>query len=284
MDTTEGPTLAPEVNEQLQVQLHYIQKKYHDILLPFVRDLPPLFPFAADAGLPDPPAQPIAVLKHLGDYATELFRMELSFYPQRDPSLPLWKKNLAKAVEQKIIKHAARIAQPSEGSAILFKKTQNLTYHVSVDKMREHICATLNTLLEAGADSADAVDLAVSRAKMLGASGKRSAKVPPDPITPVSGRMQWKNEGVPPLKETTSTAPEGKVPIKPDAGDAKVRRLAFAQPKLDSLGMTPSGWAKKAGLHPSIVYDYLNGQSRPRPQTIRDLAEALGVKSSDLPK
>ena len=64
---------------------------------------------------------------------------------------------------------------------------------------------------------------------------------------------------------------------------AEVRR-AFVQPKLDDLGITPSGWAKKAGLHPSIVYDYLNGVSRPRPRTVKDLAQALGVKPSDLPK
>jgi hypothetical protein len=69
-----------------------------------------------------------------------------------------------------------------------------------------------------------------------------------------------------------------------DASPNATLRQAFVSPRLEALGMTPSKWASTAGVHPSIVYDFLAGRSNPRPDTRNLLAEALGVKASDLPR
>jgi hypothetical protein len=61
-------------------------------------------------------------------------------------------------------------------------------------------------------------------------------------------------------------------------------RKAFVQPYLEVKGMTASKWADKAGFDTSVIYDYLNGKSNPRPATRNAMAEALGVKASDLPE
>jgi lambda repressor-like predicted transcriptional regulator len=64
---------------------------------------------------------------------------------------------------------------------------------------------------------------------------------------------------------------------------AEVRR-ALVLPRLQELGMTASKWATTAGVHPSIVYDFLAGKSNPRPDTRNVLADAIGMKVSDLPR
>jgi ribosome-binding protein aMBF1 (putative translation factor) len=61
-------------------------------------------------------------------------------------------------------------------------------------------------------------------------------------------------------------------------------RKAFIQPILDKKGWSPSQWADRTGVDPSVVYDYLNGRSRPRPRTRKELAEALGVDARNLPE
>jgi hypothetical protein len=63
---------------------------------------------------------------------------------------------------------------------------------------------------------------------------------------------------------------------------AELRRRII-MPMLQKSAMTPTAWAKKAGYAPSIVLDYLHGQSNPRPRTRIDLAQALGIDVSELP-
>jgi len=54
-------------------------------------------------------------------------------------------------------------------------------------------------------------------------------------------------------------------------------------PILRDKGMSPSRWASKAGVDPSVVYDYLSGKSNPRPDSRKALAEVLELEPSDLP-
>lgn len=69
------------------------------------------------------------------------------------------------------------------------------------------------------------------------------------------------------------------------AGDTKAgARKAFMRPILREKGMTPSRWATKAGVDPSVVYDYLKGTSNPRPESRKVLAQAIGLKVSELPE
>jgi hypothetical protein len=60
-------------------------------------------------------------------------------------------------------------------------------------------------------------------------------------------------------------------------------RTSFVMPLLKLKGLTRSKWASKAGVDPSVVYDYLSGKSNPRPNNRNDMAEALGVEESQLP-
>jgi ribosome-binding protein aMBF1 (putative translation factor) len=60
-------------------------------------------------------------------------------------------------------------------------------------------------------------------------------------------------------------------------------RQASVRPVLEEKGMTRSEWATKVGVDPSVVYDYLQGKSRPRAESRKALAEAIGLKASELP-
>lgn len=62
------------------------------------------------------------------------------------------------------------------------------------------------------------------------------------------------------------------------------KRKAFVTPILEGKGMSASQWADRIGCDTSVVYDYLNGKSRPRPRTRKEMAEALGVDASELPQ
>jgi hypothetical protein len=64
----------------------------------------------------------------------------------------------------------------------------------------------------------------------------------------------------------------------------KKARESFVLPVLQEKGMSPSKWATRAGVDPSVVYDYLSGHSTPRPDSRKALAEAIDVKIADLPE
>jgi hypothetical protein len=61
-------------------------------------------------------------------------------------------------------------------------------------------------------------------------------------------------------------------------------RKEYVQPILQDKGMSPSKWASMAGVDPSVVYDYLAGESDPRPENRKAMAETLELKASDLPR
>lgn len=62
-----------------------------------------------------------------------------------------------------------------------------------------------------------------------------------------------------------------------------VRRCLIVEPMLKEKGFTRSKWATKAGVNPSVVYDYLSGKSTPRPENKNALADAIGVPAACLP-
>ena len=55
-------------------------------------------------------------------------------------------------------------------------------------------------------------------------------------------------------------------------------------PILNRLGMTRSKWASKAGVDPSVVCDYLFGESDPRPENRKAMAEAINLEPAELPQ
>jgi hypothetical protein len=61
-------------------------------------------------------------------------------------------------------------------------------------------------------------------------------------------------------------------------------RKAVIMPLLDEREMTRSQWATKAGVDPSVVYDYIEGKSNPRPHNRKALADALGINLQQLPR
>jgi hypothetical protein len=65
---------------------------------------------------------------------------------------------------------------------------------------------------------------------------------------------------------------------RPQAAAAKgQRRAAVIEPLLQKRGLTRSKWADNAGVAPDVVYDYLSGQSDPRPENRNALAQVIGV-------
>lgn len=95
-----------------------------------------------------------------------------------------------------------------------------------------------------------------------------------------------------PSPRTIENAPQKEIPKMSAAANAPseslverraATRSAFVTPILKKKGMTPSRLATKAGVDPSVVYDYLSGKSNPRPDNRNLLAEVLGIDESKLP-
>jgi ribosome-binding protein aMBF1 (putative translation factor) len=78
-------------------------------------------------------------------------------------------------------------------------------------------------------------------------------------------------------KPTNEGTPESLTQLRATA------RKAFVEPLLKKKGMTRSKLATKAGVDPSVVYDYLAGKSSPRPDNRNAIAEVLGIEESHLP-
>ncbi|HYL74712.1 MAG TPA: helix-turn-helix transcriptional regulator [Bryobacteraceae bacterium] len=103
----------------------------------------------------------------------------------------------------------------------------------------------------------------------------------------VGKRSQWKAEALKRARRFNSqNQPSEEVPKTLAAtGDSlAVTRQAYILPLLQQKGMSKSKWATVAGVDPSVVYDYLAGESDPRPDNRKALAETLGLKPSDLPE
>ena len=90
------------------------------------------------------------------------------------------------------------------------------------------------------------------------------------------------------IRDRVSPSKEDQVPKDTNEERSSVElrsaaRTAFVNPILKKKGMTRSKLASKAGVDPSVVYDYLSGISNPRPDNRNLLAEVLGVDESTLP-
>jgi hypothetical protein len=81
----------------------------------------------------------------------------------------------------------------------------------------------------------------------------------------------------PPLVPATAapTSPDVTAQSPEDRG---ARRAAVIEPILKNRGLTRGRWAAKAGVDPSVVYDFLAGKSNPRPESRNVLAEVLGIE------
>ena len=66
--------------------------------------------------------------------------------------------------------------------------------------------------------------------------------------------------------ETAGPRPEEKTEPEAEVETPAVRRAGFVDPILRGKGMSRSKWASKAGVDPSVVYDYLKGNSSPDPK------------------
>lgn len=96
----------------------------------------------------------------------------------------------------------------------------------------------------------------------------------------------WHTEylkGMPALLATLDEAKD-----LPRAGDRLVRdraerRRAFVNPRLGARGLSVTKWAELAGVDRSSVFDYLRGESNPRPVTLESLAAVLELKPDELP-
>lgn len=73
--------------------------------------------------------------------------------------------------------------------------------------------------------------------------------------------------------------------LKPELALSQLaeKRRSLVQPLLETRGMNVTAWAEKAGVTPTVAYDYLNGKSSPRPDNRLALAEVLGLKAQELP-
>jgi hypothetical protein len=61
-------------------------------------------------------------------------------------------------------------------------------------------------------------------------------------------------------------------------------REPFLRPILDQKGFSIHDWAKKANVDFHTANDYLTGKTKPHPNTLKKLADALGLKVASLPK
>ena len=53
-------------------------------------------------------------------------------------------------------------------------------------------------------------------------------------------------------------------------------------PILEKKGFSIRGWARKAGVDFHTANDYLKGKSKPYPDTLKSLADALGIEVAKL--
>lgn len=189
MEELDRPPLTAEAREQLEVSQYSIQKRYHAKLEAFAEDIPHAIPFKAMISghrPPSPPRQPIAFGKCLAEYALELFDGEAHQYP-KDERLVLWLEKLSQRVEERIMGHIPRIGlDPLRGDL-----NNNLTYHLTEQKMLEAIRAALKSRTDTSRSSPTSPVLSrPSPPKPQPVKKPLAAMV--EPIDPVGFRHQWK--------------------------------------------------------------------------------------------
>ncbi|MGO9244736.1 MAG: hypothetical protein ACLQDC_08215 [Verrucomicrobiia bacterium] len=136
------PSIDPEFAEQIALARYQIQKRYSPQLKSFREDLPSVAQLLSGDSEPLPPKQPIALGKCLGEYATEIFDLDISLYPG-SPFLP-WLEDLARKVEERVMKHALSFEKIPPSAMLMGRPIRGgLTYHLSETNMREVIRAAL---------------------------------------------------------------------------------------------------------------------------------------------
>jgi lambda repressor-like predicted transcriptional regulator len=70
---------------------------------------------------------------------------------------------------------------------------------------------------------------------------------------------------------------------KPTNAVVSNTREAFLKPILKKTGFSIRAWARKANVDFHTADNYLKGKTKPNPDTLKELADALGVKVEELP-
>lgn len=71
--------------------------------------------------------------------------------------------------------------------------------------------------------------------------------------------------------------------IEPLGLVARKTREEFLRPMLKTKGLSVHGWARKANVDFHTADNYLKGKTKPNPDTLKSLADALGLKVEELP-
>jgi hypothetical protein len=97
--------------------------------------------------------------------------------------------------------------------------------------------------------------------------------------------------GIPPTREALDSFDQvdvAKEAVLPSVGalqaSADNTRKAFLGPILDEKGFSVHDWAESAKVDFHTANDYLTGKTKPHPSTLKKLADALGLKVTNLPK
>lgn len=72
-------------------------------------------------------------------------------------------------------------------------------------------------------------------------------------------------------------------PARESQSETAARRRLIIEPKLKAKGYTANRWAKLAGVDSQTAYRFLEGETKPNPDTCRLLAEVLGMSVNDFP-
>jgi hypothetical protein len=239
------------LGEAVLEQIRWDQYKVDQKFWPYIADMQvSLFAgMALDNLLPTSPPTPLMprtphkLFALLSQYAIELFDCEYRLYPKTIDSAQ-WAANLATKTENLVMHKISLIdAKPT---------LRSITWHAPLADIQP----------------------AVGRVLMNHAVASRPALSLPMPVQLLT-RASHRSSVTPP-----STAPEKSLNA---VGARQVRRSEKISPILKAKGWTLSKWATRAGIDPSIVYDYMKGISSPRPATRNDLADALEIDRLELP-
>lgn len=244
----ERPPLTPEIWEEIAEQRYGIQKRHHNTLLGFIRDVPTIWTIPSD-GIPLPPKRPIAVNRALADYAFDLFQIEVQYYPSKDPHTPYWKARLAERVEQMVVRHALKISIPPTNPMAVFSVFAksgegSIAYHISEAGMRKFIRTSLAQLA---------------------------------PISPVTATEMMKALPAPLEMQAIDAAVE-------DPLDENSIKDTTSQLKtlFDRTRITVSEAAKALDVNQSSIYKHLRGETVPRTSQLRAYEKLFSEATQEL--
>jgi hypothetical protein len=203
-----------------------------------------------------PTRQPATLISQLGAYATTLFDAAAIHYVKlsdSDPALQSWLEDLAESVTAEVMTEHC---------------TPDYDFHCPYAERKDAIGIALKERISYWMKRAESdYDATLGRGRAAIERWERTRR----------------QAELPTRAERIEEAPHPTAP-EPSIQKRASTRRAYIDPLLEKHGWTPNGWATKAGLHPSIIYEYLRGKSNPRAETRRTLAQALGVGVSELPR